>query len=366
MGIAVWLIIIGVFIFLFIRNKNRSLNAYTAYYKSKRQQFTWLDKWINDNIDPSPLRAESDSIWKNILSSVLFLAIVIIGSLFFRSLIGQIIVIVLGFLAAFFIGRKKAIDPAYLPTEAGLTLECPSCGCPHSWVMLNKENIVEGYEKTTKSTTKIREDGAGSDWGFGRGTVSSTKKEVTVVCSGKSIKDFKCLNCGKTEHNVYEMEWTNKVPDTGLQKFDPPKPAWDPTDAIKAKARRAEIKQEKEEQQQEKEKQRQSEIESKQWYDDNKGQVDNYAELEKQAELFIKKKDYSNAVSLYTEMLSKCPDYTSNIKFLRAEAFLNNGMYDEAIKDCDDLMSGELITYKYGKYADKLQKIRATALKKKS
>jgi hypothetical protein len=94
--------------------------------------------------------------------------------------------------------------------------------------MPQKENIVEHEETTTEKVTRK---------GYGKGDIfdsalegfkqDGTTETVTVVYTGKSIKDFKCLNCGHTERNEYNERWVNKEPDEGLLKFHPPKAGWE-------------------------------------------------------------------------------------------------------------------------------------------
>ena len=178
----------GFFIFLLVmrskKKKEQRIPLFAAYYAQKRQEFPWLDNWLKENGDPSVKRATE------------------------------------------FLAEK---DPGKGEPEYGLTMECPSCGCPHSWVMTQKETIVErGEEKIQETTTTIK--GGGQDWGFGAGDATYSRSKTTgYVFYGKSIKDFKCLNCGHTEQNEYDEQWnTHDVMELGsrIRTFDPPISAW--------------------------------------------------------------------------------------------------------------------------------------------
>ena len=231
MGMIIFLVVVAaVFFVLFRINKTRSIRAYTAYYGKKRREFSWLDNWLNDcdkqNWDPVKLRSEIDSGGNNIIAIIVFFVITIIG--WFFSTVVAYIFMAIGSAAALFITNLKKIKPGSAGYEKGLTLECPSCGCPHSWVMLAWDIIVEHEETTTETTTRS---------GYGKGDFfdsmsegfkkDGTTTKVSVVYSGRSIKDFKCLNCGHTEHNEYDERWFNTRPREGLSTYNPPRPAWE-------------------------------------------------------------------------------------------------------------------------------------------
>jgi hypothetical protein len=122
-------------------------------------------------------------------------------------------------------GQEKSVE--------GLTLECPSCHCPHSWVMPQKEVFVDEHEGSITTTTTRK--------GYGQGDVVSslfegfksdgttTKTTETHVYNGREFRDFKCLNCGHhTERNEFKASWSGSRPEEGMRYFDPPMPAWMP------------------------------------------------------------------------------------------------------------------------------------------
>jgi len=207
---------------LFIRNKKRPVKSYTHYYTTKRSEFPWLDNWIKENGDPTKARVGEISLISNILSCVLFFVIGFGFSIFVRGKGGipsQLITLAIAYVLAELVAWRLCRKPGSLEPERGLTLECPSCGCPHSWGM-NSCNITLDSKVTT--TTKERVQSFFST----RPDGSVTLKTVDVVYKGTSVKDFQCQNCGHTEHNEYEESWHNSEPESGMKKFNPPKKAW--------------------------------------------------------------------------------------------------------------------------------------------
>ncbi|MCL2186912.1 MAG: hypothetical protein FWB86_13825 [Treponema sp.] len=225
-----WGLIIVVFFVLFRRNKTRSLSAYKAYYTKKRREYPWLENWIKENIDPAPIRAKESTSSGNLWSVIIFLVVVVIGSFIARQNIPlQIISLVAAFVAGELAGRKFfAGKPEKLlrEREGGLFLECPYCHCPHSWVMTEIDNTVEGKTaEGVKTTTTVK--GGGTDWGFGAGDkVSSETKITSVYWYGKSVQDFKCLNCGKTEQMTFSRHWPVE-PNKGHKVLEPPMQSWE-------------------------------------------------------------------------------------------------------------------------------------------
>ena len=232
---VVELLVVIIYVIRFLKQrKAKTLTVFTAYYAAKRKEYPWLNNWLNGwknkNVDPVQLRAESAASGNKWLSLIVFVGIILIGNIVF-DLIGSIISIAVAFLAVYLISKKSAINPGDYVAEQGLTLECPSCNCPHSWVMLQRETIVERMEKTTRTTTRK-----------GYGTVDpfesmmgmkgdGTESKTSIVYYGRSIKDFECKNCNHTEQNEYDESWPSNRDDwemgSHLQKFNPPHPAWE-------------------------------------------------------------------------------------------------------------------------------------------
>jgi TPR repeat protein/uncharacterized membrane protein YbaN (DUF454 family) len=238
----------AVFIVLFRRNKTRSLRTFTAYYAQKRRDFPWLENWVKENGDPVPKRLKDDSGTSISVAIVFFVVVVIVMLIFPKWIPLHIILLALTILVTEYNARGKTKNPGSLSgdksgddigsegDEWGLTLECPSCHCPHSWVMPQKEVIVDG-DSGSKTTTTQRTTISGGDLGdvgaeaarriMGDNYGDGTKVTETHNYYGREFKDFMCLNCGHhTERNEFSREWGSSCPDAGMRYFDPPKTAW--------------------------------------------------------------------------------------------------------------------------------------------
>jgi len=213
-------------------NKTRSLRAFKKYYAQKRREFPWLDNWIKQNGDPSESRAKDNSMTSVVVAIFALLALLFITYLFSRITVTKSLVyLAVSFGVCWLAGRKTVKGAGEEEPEAGLTLECPSCGCPHSWEMPRREIIIESAEKITETTTMT---------GYGRGDgfdsllegfkQDGTTEKVTIVYTGKEIKDFGCLNCGRTENHEYDREWKRAEKDAEMvsevYNYNPPKRAW--------------------------------------------------------------------------------------------------------------------------------------------
>jgi hypothetical protein len=257
------LIYVGIPLFIYMGKKNAVSKVYDGYYVEKRRKFEWLGKWIKDcGFNPVELR-KNEAINQSIISTTLiyfFIAFIVAGLL--QSLISFFvggflhnstltpsefeyhlymnIGTALSILVAFIICKvrmKNFSDPTSVDSPEGLTFECPSCGCPHSWVMLRSQNSVdsEWEERVTTTTTTTRTTSADSYGGgfigglfsaatSGSRTDSST--EVTKCFGGKTDRSFKCLNCGHTHDGSYPQTWYYTRPDEEERFYDPPMSAW--------------------------------------------------------------------------------------------------------------------------------------------
>ena len=230
-------LIIGGFIGVRKWNRIRSLRTYTAYYAHKRRQFPWLEEWLKKHGNTIALRAKEGAGTSTLYTVLIFLVFAglgyfIFGGFFFpskSSIVGLFIFMAIGLALGELLARKRAKNPGTADDQDGLTLECPSCTCPHSWVLVQEENTIEGSTTSTETTTRS---------GYGRGDFfdsalegfkkDGTTTRVTTTYYGTSIRDFKCLNCDHTEHNEYNMKWgESRVPKEGVTKFSPPKSAWE-------------------------------------------------------------------------------------------------------------------------------------------
>jgi hypothetical protein len=225
----------------FILNKlgrARITKAYVDYYAKKRREFSWLENWIKENENPAEGRAVAVTSGGLFLVFLYFLVVeiitMIIPSMFGlkKSIPFQIILLAAGIVVYEITSRKSAKNPGIEENanEKGLTLECPSCHCPHAWVMTQKEEVVEGSntsrtETTTTTKTKYGDDSTAASALFsGTKTDTETTYKETTTYYGKTIRDFKCLNCGHTGHIKYSDSWSYE-PKGGIQVFNPPKPA---------------------------------------------------------------------------------------------------------------------------------------------
>ena len=259
---------IAVLVILYKRNEYRGFDeyqkAYTQfygdYYDKKRKEFSWLDNWIKANGDPvikwAAVNTDKDTKGSSMSPVLLSFAILAVGGIITlivgsSSVVVFIIVGLITLAGSYLAGNKlgnKAVNAdtehlespsAYEPYN-GLTLECPSCHCPHSWGMTNEEITVERKETKKETTTRTRTvKGGGTDWGFGKGDSTSVSSStwVTDTYYGKEIRDLKCLNCGHTEHKEYddvvigtdsysEKDSRRNPPESGTKKYNPPETAW--------------------------------------------------------------------------------------------------------------------------------------------
>jgi hypothetical protein len=206
------------FVLMTRRNKKRVANAYVKYYAEKRREFPWLDNCIKEHYDPSDSMAGSDAGGKTVAMVIAFVVIVFIASFFFsRNLVAEAI-LVGGFFAAWeFLARRSTPDcSAY--GSGDLTLECPSCHCPHAWGMVFEQNIVEGksVSKTRTETTRTNQLG----W-----ETTEEKETKDVTYSGRVIREYKCDNCGHTYHGEDGEAWDNEPSQEG-ECYNPPKYAY--------------------------------------------------------------------------------------------------------------------------------------------
>ena len=55
------LIMVIILLFIYFNKRKTVFNAYSGYYKEKRAQFLWLEKWISERrINPATVRAIED------------------------------------------------------------------------------------------------------------------------------------------------------------------------------------------------------------------------------------------------------------------------------------------------------------------
>jgi hypothetical protein len=223
------------------------IQRFAAYYREKRAQFPWLENWIAENTDPEPPRVAAEIKSAGILPLIIFAALSIavyvilrvihVTPMTTRSLIQG--AIMAGIFIVIFIIALRSVDPSsaqngrlYGTAWSELWLECPSCGCPHAWTLLDNQFIVQG--KTTKTTItekwKENEDGKRE---FGS-TERKVKKQVSWY--GRQICNFKCDNCGHTLHKDEDQTWNFFPGDDSVIVYNPPVRAWEPEETEEKKA----------------------------------------------------------------------------------------------------------------------------------
>jgi uncharacterized membrane protein YbaN (DUF454 family) len=220
-------VIVGFFIMLYKWNKTRTLRAFKKYYAQKRSEYPWLDNWIKQNGDPSESRAKANSMMSVGAAIFVLLALLFITYLFSRiTVIKSLVYLAISFGVCWLAGRKTVKGAGNEQPEAGLTLECPHCHCPHSWVMHRKEAIIDNVSTiTTKNTRTGYGQGDIIDSAFEGFKQNGTTEKSTSTYDCRYIKDFECFNCGQTEQKVYEMT-LNNPPKTGVFDYNPPNTAW--------------------------------------------------------------------------------------------------------------------------------------------
>ena len=233
---ATWVIYLliatAVYAFIFIwnkMNKPKRLKALNNYYEKNRKEFPWLDNWLKQNPNVAEKRIESEK-GTDILIFILLYVIVALIILIFRKWSFIHFLLIAGSVIFFFLHKWMKKDATYGGLE--FELECPSCHCPHAWVMTRKETIRSGSSTSTSTTVSGTRSTEGGITGFGMNShlsnfdKSKTTSKTTYYYD--IIKDFKCLNCGhigRKEHNNLE---TSYPPAPGVEVFDPPKQSWKP------------------------------------------------------------------------------------------------------------------------------------------
>jgi hypothetical protein len=215
---GIWLGMVAVvFTGLYFWNRTRTIRALRKYYAKKRREFQWLDNYIKQKGDPSVNRAVNDSaqsvVMSIFVSIVLMIITYLIGKLNFTVVM---VYMAISIVICVIMGIKNTVSPGklyYLDIQ-DLTLECPSCHCPHSWGMKSKEVTVES-EATIVETTKRD------------GYEDKTERGGTAY-GVKTIIDFVCLNCGHSELNEYHTQHRDGRPsDEGMNRYNPIKTVMD-------------------------------------------------------------------------------------------------------------------------------------------
>ena len=232
-------IILSVLVLMFILNILRASKIYTNYYKDKKDEYPWLNEWINKNGNPAKLRTFEAVIEKIISVIFWYLVVAFVGG-FIAIIICRIIMldiyvpqnltavflnggIVLASIIAMIVAWKKwnatIGNPAYISNIYDLGLECPHCGCPHSYYLRSHQFVVDS-EITTTTTTRTKGQ-----------YMDSTDSYDTKSYAGRKLIDCVCVNCKHEDHIERPKTWDYKYydakkPDETPIVFDPPLKLW--------------------------------------------------------------------------------------------------------------------------------------------
>ena len=214
-------LIVLLIVLMYKRNKYRSVPKYKTYYNAKRKQFPWLVKWLKNYPEIEKEKSIAEASTTALASTLSVIGILLLG-MFVSFIIGfggfltEILCIVGAVVISELISRRwsNSKNPGILSVtgDEGLTLECPSCGCPHAWTLLGTQDFIKDISTSEKTITTTMSDGS-----------EKVEKRTLTVYYGRHTNDFKCDNCGHTIHGDFETSWVDDPPSTDYIKRDPPK-----------------------------------------------------------------------------------------------------------------------------------------------
>jgi hypothetical protein len=237
------LLIIAAMILVHTGNKIYTRIALKKYYDEKLTQFEWLRDWVKKNPKYISIRTKAHAGSGLMMMQIVFWGGMILTWLIVSFILGGIFGVHVGndtpvamfciYGGLLLLAELAAIKSIGVPKTSadrkyGGTLECPTCGCPHSWGMLFHHNDVRKTRTVTTTTWEGDDDHVvyrKNVWGEWK---STKKTEVSKYHYGKVIQDFKCDNCGNKQHYEFGEEWTGSLPDTTPKHFNPPDYAFDP------------------------------------------------------------------------------------------------------------------------------------------
>jgi len=227
------IILTAVYGLLFLKNKRampRKLKALTNYYETKRKEFTWLDEWLKKNPNTPQERVKSERSTSILLFAVYYAGVALVIIIFKKWTFVHFLLI--AGTAIFFLIAEWLKKDANTSLDTSFDIECPSCHCPHAWVMIREEKRGSGSSTSTSTTVSGTRSTDGGIVGAGMDSFYSnfdkTKTTTKTTYYYDLIQDFKCLNCGHTKQEVVYNIDTSFQPDYGVEVFNPPKPAWEP------------------------------------------------------------------------------------------------------------------------------------------
>jgi hypothetical protein len=169
-GYFTWGLIIAGFFSLSVIRKRKMKKTFIDYYDNKRKAFPWLETYLGKHPNTVKWRLElarfedASTMFSVIVFFVALAVFYLISEATFlgsftglaRSLI-ETTLIVVAILLGSIVGKDRSVKPGFVETiEKGLTLECPSCHCPHPWEIIYKK-ITFIERKTTKTTSHTYE-----------------------------------------------------------------------------------------------------------------------------------------------------------------------------------------------------------------
>lgn len=244
---AILLIIIAM-ILVHAGNKIYTKTILKKYYDEKLEKFEWFRNWVKNNPLYISSRTRIHAGFGLFVIQVVFWGGFLLVYLFSEFILGGIFGVHIGndtpvamfsiYGGLLLIGELCAIKAIGNPKTSmdrkyGGTLECPYCGCPHSWGMLFHHNIVSD-SKTITTTTWEGDDKhviyRKNIWGEWKSTL---KTRVDKYFYGTVIQDFQCANCNQKKHFEFGETWTNSKPDTNPKTFNPPEYVAEPDKEIR-------------------------------------------------------------------------------------------------------------------------------------
>lgn len=240
--LAMWVIVIVALVRAVKVNRKLTQKIFNDYYAQKRKEFPWLDNYLNTFGNPANVRA--GIAFKNFVGTMIIAFVVAffapyllnallpyawrIPDIYFGSGVALIptitgsLLLWFAYYVSVWCSKKMIGKPATSSDDwNGLTLECPSCHCPHAWGMVAQTITLKGEQTTTKTKETWEEDGHGKRiFGTTERDVKVTKKYYVDVS-----RDFVCDNCEHTYHGEYNDVYDTR-PTEGSWTYDPPTRAW--------------------------------------------------------------------------------------------------------------------------------------------
>ncbi|MCL2211725.1 MAG: hypothetical protein FWB95_07375 [Treponema sp.] len=231
------LVVIGLFfVLLYFLNFLRALNfnkiyrnEQIDYYIEKREKFPWLNRYLSKTGEPasSPVSGAFYDVNRMLLANVAIYALISVALGFLIHLfifdagfygIGKyhlfnnvmMVMWIIGIMVIQIVW-SNSIDECKYSNDT----ECPECGCPHGYDMIESENfldeVTETSGETVKETTTTYSDGS-----------QSTSTERTPyrynTYHGHSYEKYYCFSCNIEITKNYENTW-GSYPELGKKQY---------------------------------------------------------------------------------------------------------------------------------------------------